>query len=141
MKRILVLFFSLLLLFPAVSSAGTVDELLGCWIGLREEYPGSVTYFLVDLYDDYTALYESDGFTMFDDEGLQIIRRGTWDFTDGVVHVHFKNYWNEEQLEDYELVLTDDHYLAHKLAVSYILFAKMPGCRKIKNTKIVKSWD
>ncbi|MBO7662849.1 MAG: hypothetical protein J6U01_05720 [Clostridia bacterium] len=141
MKKVLLFLLALSLFLPTVSYAGTVDYLIGAWIGLREEYPGDVSYFLVDLYDDYTALYESNSFTKYDNEGFQIIRTGTWDFTDGVVHVRFKNYWDESQEDDFELELTQDHYLAHKLAVSYILFSKMQGCRKVKHTKTVKSWD
>ena len=141
MKKTLAFFLALVLFLPAASFADTEEELIGAWIGLREEYPGDVSYFLVDLYDDHTALYESNAFTKFDDEGFQIIRTGTWELKEDGVYIHFKNYWNDEKTEDFHLELTSHHYLAYKLAVSYILFTKMPGCLSIKKTKIVNSWD
>ena len=141
MKKILVLFLSLVLLIPSVSIANTEDELIGCWIGLREDYPGDVTYFLVDLYEDHSALYESNTFTKYDDEGFQIIRTGNWELKEDGVHVYYKSYGNNKETVDFHLELTDQHYLAYKLAVSYILFTKMPGCVRIKNTTIVNSWD
>ena len=141
MKKLLALVLILALLLPSFCFADTMDELLGAWIGLRESSPGDITYFFVRLYDDFTALYESDSFSFTDDEGFRIVKDGTWELKKDGVHVYTKNIWDSKKTEDFHLELTNAHYLAYKLASTYIIFTKLPDCRPVSKTTIVESWD
>ena len=141
MKKILIFVLIFSLLLPVSAFADTRTELIGAWMGLRESFLGELTYFLVRLYDDNTALYETDSFSFSDDEGFRVVKNGTWELKDDGVHVYTPNIWDSNKTEDFLLELTNAHYLAHKLVSSYIIFTKLPDCRPISETHIVDSWD
>lgn len=144
MKRISSLFFVLILflsLLPVSSFASTEDELIGTWVGSSEFYYGEVNYFLIRLYDDHTALYESNKIHINDSEGFCTVCDATWELREDGVHVYYKNIWDSSKEEDFLLELTQSHYLAHKLANSYIIFAKLPERRKPGTFHTVSSWD
>ena len=141
MKRLFAFLLFLFLLFPSFAYPDTMNELIGTWVGCSDAKYGEVDYFLVTLYDDYSAIYETSRITMFDSEGLNFVHNATWDLQDDGVHVHYRNFWDSSKEEDFVLELTQAHYLAHKLVTSYILFVKLPGTRKTTMVHTVSTWD
>ena len=141
MKKLIAFTLIMVLILPAAAVADTEQELLGTWVGTRDVFQGDVTYFFVRLYEDHEAIYETRGFDRGDKEGISLVNFGKWELKEDGVHITYKNYWNRKQTDELILGLTQAHYLAMKLAASYILFEKLPGTRPISDVHLVENWD
>ena len=141
MKKILFLIMIFSLVVPSGSFANTEDELIGTWVGSSEFGYGEVSYFVVRLYDDYTALYETNVIRMYEDEGLSMVNNAKWELKEDGVHVYYKNYWDSKKDEEVLLELTQAHYLAYRLATSYVMFVKLPERKQIGSFHTVNNWD
>lgn len=141
MKRCFVLFLALALLLPCFALADTEQELIGVWVGGSEPYRGEVDYFILRLFDDHSAIYSSGGVDIWDAEGFQLVNKATWELKEDGVHVSYRNYWNNDQQDDFVLELTQSHHLARLVGVSYIIFTKLPDRRAIGSFHTVKDWD
>lgn len=141
MKKLLAVILILSLILPAAALASTEEELIGTWVGSSEFYYGEVTYFLVRLYDDHTAIYEANKVQFFEPYPDAVSHDGKWELKEDGVHIYYKNGRDPSKDEDLVLYLTQAHYLAMKLAASYVLFTKLPERRSIKEIHTVTSWD
>ena len=141
MKKTFLFLLVLFIVFPCVSSADTESELIGTWVGSSEFRYGEVTYFMVRLYDDHTALYESNMIQMYEDEPEGFVHNATWELLDDGVHVYYRNFWDEKKTDDFLLELTQAHWLAHKLSESYIMFVKLPQRKPVGSFHTVSNWD
>ena len=141
MKKIFALILVLALVLPVASLANTEEELIGTWVGSSEFYYGEVNYFLVRLYDDHTALYESSCIRMFDDDPFCQVNNATWELLEDGVHVRYKNWMDPDKEEDLLLELTQAHYLSMGLSSSYVMFVKLPERKKAGSFHTVSNWD
>ncbi|MBO7663151.1 MAG: hypothetical protein J6U01_07250 [Clostridia bacterium] len=141
MKKFFALILILSVLFSGCAFADTESELIGTWVGSSEFYYGEVTYFLVRLYDDHTALYESNKIEMYEMEGNGFVHNSTWELKEDGVHVYHENFWDSKKTDDFLLELTQSHHLAHALVDSYIIFVKLPERRNVGTFHTVSSWD
>ena len=141
MKNFFALVLAFCLCFPIFSSADTESELIGTWVGSSEFYYGEVTYFLVRLYDDHTALYESNKIEKYEMEGDGFVHNSTWELKEDGVHVYHENFWDSKKTDDFHLELTQSHHLAYALVDSYIIFVKLPERRNVGTFHTVSSWD
>ena len=139
MKKIAILMLIVCLFVPAVSFSSTEDELVGTWVGSSEFYQGEVNYYLVRLYEDHSALYEISKIEKFEIESFSNVYNGTWELKEDGVHVYYKNL-NKESKE-LLLELTQAHYLAIRLAVSYVMLVKLPPRKEVGSFHTVSSWD
>lgn len=141
MKRLIIVVLLVSFVLPSVVFADTESELVGTWVGSSEFYYGEVSYFMFRFYDDHKAIYQTNEAKMYDDDPFSIVNAGTWELKEDGVHVYHYNYWNKKEENEVVLVLTQAHYLAMKLATSYIMFVKLPERKSIGSFHIVENWD
>lgn len=141
MKKIFALILALALLLPAASLANTEEELVGTWVGSSEFSYGEVNYFIVRLYDNHTALYESSCIRLFDDDPFTNVCNAEWELDEDGVHVYYKNWMDPDKKEALLLELTQAHYLAMRLSTSYVMFVKLPERKPVGSFHTVSNWD
>lgn len=141
MKKLLSLILAIVLLLPAASFADTQSELVGTWVGCSEFYYGKTTYYLVRLYDDHTAMYEVNGIEMIEHFDDSHVYAGTWELRDDGLHLEYYPYLHKKEKKEIVLELTTAHYLAFKLAASYVMFVKLPDRKPVGSFHTVKNWD
>ena len=141
MKKILVLILVLSLFLPAASLANTEEELVGTWVGSSEFVYGEVNYFIVRLYDDHTALYESSTIRLYEDDPFTNVNNAKWELMEDGVHVRYRNWMDPDKKEDLLLELTQAHYLAMGLSNSYVMFVKLPERKNAGSFHTVSDWD
>ena len=140
MKKLIAVTLILAMLLPAAAWANTQEELVGTWVGSSEFDYGKVTYFLLRLYDDHTALYETNTIQMREMDGDCLVFDATWELKDDGLHVRHKNLWGDQEQEEVYL-LTQAHYLAYKLAATAIMFVKLPDRRDLGTFHAIPNWD
>lgn len=141
MKKALLILLILSFLVPSFAFSDTEHELIGTWVGSSEFYYGEVTYFLVRLYEDHSALYESNLIRMYDSESAGFVYNASWTLDDEGVHVRYNNFWDDKKEDDLLLQLTQSHHLALLLDSSYIIFVKLPELKEAGSFHTVTSWD
>lgn len=141
MKKWVALIIVFVLICPVFAFAGTEEELIGIWVGSSEFVYGEVNYFLFRLYDDNTAIYETNQLNISESDCFNMVYNATWDLQEDGVHVHYKNYWDSSKEEEIVLLLTQAHYLAMPLASSYVMFVKLPQRRLPGTFHTLSTWD
>ena len=141
MKRLIALIMIMFMLAPAAVSADTYTELCGVWTGASEFTYGEVAYFMVHLYEDYTAIYETRSYSIYDTEGYGWVNIGTWKIEKGGVRITYPDPWGTSEEKELFLEFTQAHYLAHKLVNSYVLFVKLPDRRPLDKVHMLDDWD
>lgn len=141
MKKIFTLILALALFLPAASLANTEEELVGTWVGSSEFVYGEVNYFIVRLYEDHTALYESSCIRFYEDDPFTNVNNATWELKEDGVHVYYKNWMDPDKKEALLLELTQAHYLAMRLSTSYVMFVKLPERKPVGSFHTVSNWD
>ena len=129
------------MLIPAAAIADTTEKLIGTWVGSSEFYTGEVTYFLIRLYEDNDALYETNCVKAYEDEPDGYVMRATWELLDDGLHIRYKNWWDHKKDEDLVLHLTQSEQLAMDLSTSCVIFVKLPDRKKKGTFHIVQNWD
>ena len=141
MKKFFSVFLVFLFVFTSFAFADTESELIGTWVGSSEFYYGEVTTFLLRLYDDHFALYQTNNAKLYESDPFSIVSNAKWELKEDGVHVYYRNYWDNSKKEEIIFELTQAHFLAYKLVNSYVMLVKLPDRQEPGTFHTVSEWE